>query len=226
MEIRAFPGKPTRSACVALLFLLCACGRGECEPVKAAPAAALASGAPFWVDSQLDPEFAIINARVDIGSMHQLGDAIEVEVARQLVLGLLNDYRAWHPGVVIPDGSASVEVARIVCRENHALYYTIEEKILSPDGKILNRQVHNADQERTKAETRERASSFPSSYGPGPYNLVCWAAARKCNGEDYRWPPPPNLTPLEHSERATKMRAEYNRPFIPHCQLSAVKQSN
>jgi hypothetical protein len=211
---------------VSLLFVLSVCGRADCEPINSAPATVVASGSPFWVDSELRPEFAMINARVDIGSMHQRADAIEAEVVRRLVLGMLRDYRAWHPGVVIPDGSTSVETTRIICRENHALYYTIEEKIVSPDGKTLDRQVYNAQEQRTKAEGRERESGLPNSYGSDAYSLVCWAAARKCEGKDYRWPPPPNLTPLEHSERATKMNAEYNQPFIPHCQLSAVKSSN
>jgi len=158
--------------------------------------------------------------------MQQRGDTIEAEVARRLVLGMLSDYRAWHPGVVIPDGSSSVEVAQIVCRENHALYYTAEERIVSPDGKILDRRVRSAEEEQTKAEGREQGSMLPSSYGPDAYSLVCWAAARKCEGKDYSWPPPPNLTPLEHSDRATKMNADYNRPFVPSCQLSGDKSSN
>lgn len=216
----------TRGVFVFLLFLLSLCGRGGCEPVNSAPANVVASGSPFWVDSVLKPEFAIINARVDIGSMHQRGDAIEAEVARRLVLGILKDYRSLHPGVVIPDGSTSVETARIVCRVNHALSYTVQEEIVSPDGETLLRQIYDVQEERTKAEGRERDSMLPNSYSSDAYSLVCWAAARKCEGKDYRWPPPPNLTPLEHSDRATKMTAEYNRPFIPHCPLPAVKASN
>jgi hypothetical protein len=210
---------------VAALSLLSAYGRAHGEPVTSAPAAVVASGSPLWVDSQVEPGFAIINAKVDIGSLRQQGDAIEAELAWPLRLGALNDTRAAHPGVAIPDGSASVYVERILCRENHALSYSVENRIVSPDGKTLYRQAFNAEEERGKAEEQERAALLPSSYGPDPYSLVCWAAARKCIGEDYRWPPPPNLTPLEYSDRATKMRADYNRRFIPRCQLSASRSS-
>jgi hypothetical protein len=213
--------------CLVLLWVLPTAGRGACEPVSSAPAAAVASGSPLWVDSNLDPEYALINARVDIGSLAQSGDTIEAKVAWPLIgHGSLIDASAAHPGVTIPKGSNLVETAQVVCRENHALYYTIQESIVSPDGKTLDRQVFNAAEQRTKAEGRERANLLPFSYGSDAYSLVCWAAAQKCEGTDYRWPPPPNLSPLEHSERATKMNAEYNRPFIPHCRLAAEKSSN
>ena len=179
----------------------------------------------FGPISQTEPGFALIDAKVNIGSMHQQGDAIEAELAWPLKLGVLGDTRAAHPGVDIPEGSTSVYVERILCRENYALSYSIENRIVSPDGTIVYQQAFNPEEERGKAEEQERAALLPSSYGPDPYSLVCWAAARKCAGENYRWPPPPNLTPLEYSDRATKMRADYNRRFIPHCRLSASKPS-
>src|SRR5262245_54388229 len=198
----------TRFVFVSLLFVLSLCGRGECEPVTSAPADIIASGTPFWVDSQPKPEFALINARIDIGSLHQSGDAIEADVAWTLTLGILRDTRAAHPSVAIPDGSTGVYTMRFLCRENHALSYRVESKILSPGGKILDRKVFNAEEERANAENPERAFLRPTSYGSDPDSLVCWAAARKCEGKEYRWPPPPNEAPLEHSERATKMRAD------------------
>jgi hypothetical protein len=211
---------------VSLLFVLC-CARGHAEPVTAASATVIASGSPFWVDSHPEPEDAIINARVDIGSLRQSGDAIEADTAWTLILGRLKDTRAAHPGVVIPDGSTLIETLRIVCRENGMLSYRVANRILSPDGKTLDRQVFNAGEERGRAEDQARAFSeaFPRlsplyPYAPNAPSLACWAAARKCEGKDYQWPPPPNKAPLEHSERATKMRADYNRLFVPHCQIS------
>jgi hypothetical protein len=213
----------TRFVFVFLLFVLSLFGQGDCEPVTSAPAIVVASGSPLWVDSQPEPENAIINARVNIGSLHQSGDAIEAELAWTLTLGMLRDARAARPGVVIPDGSTSIDTERIVCGENGTFSYRVENKILSPDGKTLYRQVFNAEEGRTKAERPERTLSLRGPYGRDPRSLVCWAVAQKCEGKAYRWPPPPNETPLEHSERATKMRADYNRRFVPHCRLSASK---
>jgi hypothetical protein len=49
--------------------------------------------------------------------------------------------------------------------------------------------------------------------------MACWAAARKCAGEPFTWPPPPNMTPLENTAEALKMNSDYNKPFVPTCTL-------
>jgi hypothetical protein len=209
---------------VSLAWLWLLCGHTCSEPVTSAPVVTIAAGSTLWVDTHPEPQNAIINARVDIGTLRQSGDAIEAEVAWTLTLGLLIDARAAHPGIVIPDRSISVDTERVVCREDGMLSYRVENKILSSDGKTLHQQVFNAAEERVRAEDRAQAFSqaFPrlSPLGPNAPSLVCWAIARKCEGKEYRWPPPPNNAPLEHSERAAKMRADYNRLFVPHCQLS------
>jgi hypothetical protein len=168
------------------------------------------------VSSTTDPSLALINARVDIGDLRQAGDAVEAELAWTLRLGMLNDIRFLHPGVSIPEGSASIIRERIVCRSDRALSYVVETRIVAPDGKLLYRKAHDADLERKKAE----ALAGPMSYGTDPRSLVCWAAARKCEGKDFTWPPPPNNTPLEYSARATSMRTEYNARFVPTCPLT------
>ncbi len=62
-------------------------------------------------------------------------------------------------------------------------------------------------------------SPLGASYGPDPRSLVCWAAARKCDGKDFTWPPPPNLAPLDNSARAAAMRKAYAAGFAPACRL-------
>jgi len=196
---------------------------GACEPVTPVPANAIGSGSPFLVNSQPDRQFALINARVDIGTLRQIGDAIEAELTWTLRLGMLNDTRAAHPGVTIPEGSASVDRERIVCRLDGALSYRIETRIVAPDGTLVTRQTYDANVERKKAEQDEqrlaRITTTLAGYGPDPRSLVCWAAARKCEEKDFTWPPPPNKTPLEYSERATRMRTDYNHQFVPRCHL-------
>jgi hypothetical protein len=182
------------------------------------------------VDSLPDPEKWLIDARVDLGSLRQSGDAIEAKVAWPLTRGRLIDTRAEHPGVAIPDGSTLIDTEHIVCRENGPLSYRVESEIISLDGKSLDRQVFNAEEARAKAATYEETSRWSylsdsrlrqvlQGYHSGWDGLVCWAVARKCEGAEYRWPPLPNNMPLEYSERALKMRLDYDRPFIPHCRL-------
>jgi hypothetical protein len=91
----------TRLVFVSLLFALPWCRHGRCEPVTSAPAAAVASGRPLWVDSQPNPKHALINARVDIGSLCQSGEVIEARLAWPLTLGRLKDVSAEHPGVMM-----------------------------------------------------------------------------------------------------------------------------
>jgi hypothetical protein len=197
--------------------------RSAGKPAPPVPAAKIATGAPLVVDSETDPSFALINARVDIGRLRQVGDALEAELAWTLRYGVLNDARAARPGVTIAEGSTSVSRERVVCRAAGALSYGVETRIVSPDGKVLDRRSLDAAASRQKAEAQEEAmaklSPLGASYGPDPRSLVCWAAARKCEGRDFTWPPPPNRTPLEYSERADAMRKAYAATFVPSCKL-------
>jgi hypothetical protein len=103
------------------------------------------------------------------------------------------------------------------------LYFRVESTIIDPDGTLIVRKTFDPAKERLKAEASAKEmraiSRMPVGYGSNPRSLVCWAAARKCEGKDFSWPPPPNKTPLEYSERATRMQAEYNRMFVPTCVL-------
>jgi hypothetical protein len=201
----------------SICLIALSAGNGACEPATSVPAAAIGSGSPVLVDSNTDPKFELINVRVDIGTLRQIGDAIEAELTWTLRLGLLRDTRAAHPGVNIPDESASVSRERIVCRPDGALYYVVETRIVAPDGTLVTRQTHDAEVERKKAE--ELQLKWRPVYSNDPRSLVCWAAARKCEEKDFAWPPPPNRTPLEDSERATKMRKDYNSQFVPRCRV-------
>ena len=193
------------------------------EIVTFAPASVIGAGTPFWVDSNPDPEFALIDARVDIGTVRQRGDEIEVQILWPSAPGSLMSWRAAHPGVTIPAGSQAIERERVVCGPEEMLYFRVESTIVGPDGTLIVRKTFDPTEERLKAEASamemRAISRMPVSYGSDPRSLVCWAAARKCEGKDFSWPPPPNKTPLEYSERATRMRAEYNRMFVPTCEL-------
>jgi hypothetical protein len=208
-------------ACLIGVALAFPIGQGPCaEPVTSAPPAAIGGGAPLWIDSVPDPAFALINARVDVGTLRQVGDAIEAQVSWPLKLGAWRDTQAAHPDLTIPEGSQSIERERIVCRPQGPLSYSVERTFVAPDGKLIGRQAFEPDHERRKSEEQEaRLSRSRPGYHPDPPSLVCWAVARKCDGKPMSWPPPPNKTPLEHSERTARMNAEYDRMFVPRCTL-------
>ncbi len=115
------------------------------------PAAKIAAGSPLVVDSQTDPEFALINARVDIGRLRQVDDAVEAELVWPLRYGSLNDARASRPGVVIPEGSTSVSRERVVCRADGAMSFAVETRIVAPDGRVLDRRPLDPVDARKKA---------------------------------------------------------------------------
>jgi hypothetical protein len=193
------------------------------EPMTFAPASVICAGAPFWVDSNPDPAFALINARVDIGTMRQTGDEIEAQILWPSAPGHLMSLRAAYPGVTIPDGSHSIARERVVCGAEDMVFFKVESTIVAPDGTLVFRETLDPAKERLKAEAsnKEMRTAFPRpvGYGSDARSLVCWAAARKCERKDFSWPPPPNQAPLEYSERATRMRAEYNSMFMPTCEL-------
>jgi hypothetical protein len=188
------------------------------EPTHSAPVSAIASGKPFWVDSSSEPD-SWINARVDIGTLRQERDEIEVRLSWPFSPGARRDYRFTHPELQIPEGSRSVDMERVVCKAAGPLSFMVEHTIVSPAGAVIFRQNRAVPEERRKAE--ESVARLPATgYGGDPRSLVCWAAARKCEGQAFKWPPPPNNSPLEHSERREKMMSEYNRAFVPGCSLS------
>jgi hypothetical protein len=208
---------------VSIFLIALMAGEGACEtPI---PATAIGSGSPVVVDT--DPQTPLINVRVDIGTLRQIGDAIEAEMTWTLRRGLLADARHDYPGVTIPAGSAHVERQRTICRSEAEVNYLVETRIVAPDGTLVARRAYDADAERKKAEERHlaRITSAAAGYSHNLGSLVCWAVASKCEDKDFTWPPPPDETPLEHSERATKMRADYNSKFIPRCRLPDLGRS-
>jgi hypothetical protein len=184
------------------------------------PATAIGSGSPVVVE--MSPEEPLINVRVDIGTLRQIGDAIEAEVTWPLLgRGSLIDARHHFPDVTIPEKSLDVYRERIHCRPDGTLDYAVERRIVAPDGTLVVKQAYDADVKRKKAENPANGWSPIRPYSSNlDGSLVCWAAARKCEDKDFTWPPPLDETPLEYSERATKMRADYNSKFMPRCRLS------
>lgn len=208
--------------CIGFIGLALAFSIGQApraEPVTSAPPAAIGGGASVWIDSTPDPKFALINARVDVGTLRQVGDAIEAQFSRILRLGMLRDIQAVYPDLKIPDGSLLVDRERIVCRPEGPLRYRVETTLVAVDGKVIGRRAFDPAGERRKSEEQERQAGRTLGYHPDPISLVCWAVARKCEDKPMSWPPPRNEAPLENSERADRMRADYNRMFVPRCGL-------
>ena len=167
----------------------------------------IAAGSAQWVSSNGDK--SPTDAMVDIGSMRQMGDALEVMIR-------------W-PYLPASYGPEAVEKDHIICRADGALSFSVEEGHVSPDGHYLFKNVYNPASQRAEAEKRasQRATigNGISSYGSDPRSLACWAAARKCANEAFTWPPLPNRTPLEYTEEARKMNDAYNMTFVPTCKM-------
>jgi hypothetical protein len=170
-----------------------------------------------WVSSA--PGDSVLDTKVDIGSLEQIGDAIEATLRFPPAPGILLGMRTAEPSIDIPDGTATVERDRVVCTKEGLLWYTIDERWVAPDGRVLRRRQMDPAEARRKAEASLPRSNGRSSYASDPRSLVCWAAARTCAGEPFTWPPPPNLAPLEHSPEADRMRADHNARFVPRCAL-------
>jgi hypothetical protein len=92
----------------------------------------------------------------------------------------------------------------------------------APDGSELYRYSVDPAVEKAKRqaewETEERnprARHLGYSHDAGSF--ACAALAFKCRGEPLAWPPPPDPTPLEYSQRAREMQRAYGLPFVPQC---------
>ncbi len=185
------------------------------------PATKISAGKTIWVDSEPGEPFELINARVDIGTLKAVKGEQEVQIWWPSAPGTLQMFRQSHPDLAISSTSQFIDRERVICRADGMISYQIESSVRSPDGKLIYRQAYDPITERKKAEaTAQRLKttlSSANSYGNDPRSLACWAAARQCQHKDFTWPPPPNMTPLEHSDRATRMRAAYNQRFIPTC---------
>jgi hypothetical protein len=194
---------------VAVVFAAASAAHGE--PV---PPTAIAAGAARWVDSK--PGDRLLNARVDIGSVRMVDGEFEVALEWPVGPGMVNDARFSDPQLVVPQGTVSRDRERVDCGATGELSFAIESVWVAPDGRVVRKKTWVVAEERK----RSQASAYARApYGPDPRSLVCMAVAAKCAGRPFVWPPPPNMTPLEHSERATKMRAAYTAQFVPTCRL-------
>lgn len=180
---------------------VCLAGGVTIEP------SSIGSGSPLWVAS--NGEKSSTDALVDIGTMRQVGDVLEVEIR-------------W-PYLPSSYGPEPAEKDHIICKADHAISFSIEDGFVTADGAYRVKQAYDPASQRERAEQQDsqmaKIGGGFSSYGFDPRSLACWAAARKCAGEPFTWPPPPNETPLEYSDRALKMNDEYNRAFVPTCTL-------
>jgi len=196
-------------------WIACACMASalaaRAEPV---PPQAIAAGTPRWVDSM--PGDPLLNARVDVGTIRAVDGELEVALEWPVGPGMVNDARVREPTLVVPPGTVSRDRERVDCGASGALSFAIESAWVAPDGRVVRKNEWPA------AEARQRAQASPyarAGYGRDPRSLVCRAVAAKCAARPLVWPPPPNLAPLEDSERARRMRAEYAAQFVPSCRL-------
>lgn len=168
----------------------------------------IAAGSTQWVANHGDR--SPTDAMVDIGTMKQIGDALEVIIR-------------W-PYLPASYGPQPADKERIVCQADHAVSFSVEGGFFSPDGQYHIKQAYDPASERAKVEQREaqmaKIGNGFSSYGSDPRSLACWAAARKCAGQSFTWPPPPNRTPLEYTAQARQLSEDYNKQFVPTCKLN------
>lgn len=167
----------------------------------------IASGKPVWVAS--DKGKSPINASVDIGDIQQIGDELNVNIR-------------W-PYNPAANGSEQEEQDRVICHPDHAISYAINDGFVEANEKYHTLHTYNPETERKQAEQYDadmaKMGGGFSSYGTDPRSLACWAVARKCAGQTFTWPPPPNNTPLENTPKAVEMNAAYNKTFVPTCTL-------
>jgi len=141
---------------------------------------AIASGTTSWF--HVRPDDPLLDARLDLGSIHSSEDAsIDILVEWPITPGERNDARLQ--GQNIPDDARSFERSRVLCGPTGPLSFPLEIYKLGADGGDLSRLVYDPMAEKMKAHAW---SGRP--YADDVYALACFLAARKCAGEDARWP--------------------------------------
>jgi len=189
-----------------LVFAAGVPGAGLAQTSGPVGAAAIAAGKPVWVASYGDK--SVTDAWVDIGTLRQVGSELEVRIR-------------W-PYMPASYGNLTAEVDRVDCNRDEAISYSITNGYFGADGRYHPVQVLDPVVEKKKAYAYDaQFAQFGTftSYGNDPRSLACWAAARKCAGQNFTWPPPPNDTPLENTPQAMAMNDEYNKAFVPGCVL-------
>jgi hypothetical protein len=204
------------------LFALSAALGGAALAEPSVPAAAIASGTPRWVDSNADPQDALINARVDLGTLKRIGDEIEAVMRWPIGPGLRRDLALRSPELQIPDGAVEVDRYRVRCGRDRLQSFAVETAIVAPDGQVLQRKRYDPDEARRREQEQTARLPRPSfqfaRYGRSPHDLVCWAVARKCEGKPFTWPPPANDTRFDDPSYA-RNRDAHDALFVPSCKL-------
>lgn len=191
------------------LTLIALMTSGVClaKPAVSVNPSAIASGKPLWVASETDK--SVITALVDIGTLRQIGSELQVTMS-------------W-PYMPKAEGPDNAEQDRIICSKDNAVLYMITDGYIGSDGDYHIVHTYDPEKQRKIAEHEneqmEKLGGIPMSYGSDPRSLACWTAARKCAGQKFTWPPPPNNTPLVNSKQAIEMNQAYNNTFRPTCTL-------
>jgi hypothetical protein len=186
----------------------------------------IASGKDYWVDSEPDPEFANINARVNLGNLREIAHGIyDADLRWPLSFDARKHWKKQIPGLVLTPAHYGVDRERIICHQNQHFSFGYRSALYNGQGqeikvKLEDPQVAQQAAEKLHADFLKRLNLTDTvSYGSDPRSLVCWAVAQKCRKQAFYWPPPPNLTPLNHSQAAENMRAKYNQQFVPDCSI-------
>jgi hypothetical protein len=196
---------------VVLTGLLSVCV-GQAGHVSSAPGSAVAARKTVWVDASQDG--SPNNIRVDVGNLRQIADEIEAQFSRRLTGNALRTAQREYAKISVPEGSLELDTERVVCSEEGLIAFPAKIKILSPEGAVVYTKEFDSNRERRRQETSKLHAEYPFNYGRTPASLVCWAAARKCEGKDLSWPPPEQTKPS-----STEALRDFSRLFVPSCRI-------
>ena len=182
-----------RALCVGLLLVVgCHRARNKTEPAPAPSPMedagatrfvardTIANGTTSWF--HVRPDDPLLDARLDVGSLHSSEDAsVDVLVEWPITPGERTNARLLGPP--IPDGARSFERSCVMCGPTGPLSFPLEIYKVDADGGDVSRIAYDPVAEQMKAHAW---SGRP--YADDLYSLACWLAARKCAGEDARWP--------------------------------------
>lgn len=192
----------------------------------------IASGKDYWVDSQPDPEFANINARVNLGTLREIERGV-YDVDLRWPLGF-DDRKSWQrkiPGVVLTPANYQIYRERITCHQDKQFSFSYQSALYDGQGQALKVETkvialaQRAAEESHAQFLKRLGTTDTVSYGSDPRSLVCWAVAQKCRNQAFYWPPPPNLTPFD-SPAIETLLLKYNQQFVPACLIQSHQASS
>jgi hypothetical protein len=190
---------------LALVLALATPSFSRTDRIYTAPAAAVAAGKEFWMDSGDDD----LDFQVDVGTITQVKDELRVHYRRRLVGRPLEIVRKQHPKLVIPNNSMEWADDGVVCLEDIPIPFAIRERITSPNGRLLFSDTLDPAKTRRFQERMKLQLGYNPDFAD---SLACWAVARKCEGKDVVWPPP---------KTGPQRGPEYGKHFVPSCKLTA-----